>query len=240
VSYARVGGLAQDVPADFVERVRFLLGYIPKFIDDVETLVSTNQIFRDRTEGVGALTPEEAIAWGWTGPCLRATGVPYDVRKAHPYLGYETYDFDVPVATTGDTYARYLVRIEEMRQSLRIVEQAIDRLPRGPVMVADYDVALPPKAKVYTEMEALIRQFKLIFDGIQVPESNAYHFTEGANGELGYYIVADGGGSPYRIKVRPPCFAIFQAYPHMLEGHMVPDAVAILGSMNVIAGELDR
>jgi len=240
VSYVRVGGLSHDVPANFVERVRYLLDYIPRFLDDVDTLVTRNTIFRDRTEGIGVLSAEEAVAWGWTGPCLRACGVDYDVRKAHPYMGYEQYDFDIPIATTGDTYARYLVRMEEMRQSLRIVEQAIANLPDGPVITDNHDVALPPKNRTYGEMESLIRHFKLIYEGIRVPAGDAYHCTEGANGELGYYIVSDGGGKPYRVKVRPPCFAIFQAYPHMLEHLMVADAIAILGSLNIIAGELDR
>jgi NADH-quinone oxidoreductase subunit C/D len=240
VSYVRIGGLAHDVPHDFEERVRYLLDYIPKFIDDVEKLVTSNRIFRDRVEGVGAISAADAVDWGWTGPVLRACGVPYDVRKAAPYRGYENYDFEVPIATTGDSYARYLVRMEEMRQSLRIVRQAIDNLPDGPVITDNHHVALPPKQKVFTEMESLIWHFKLIYEGIKVPAGDAYSFTEGANGELGYYIVSDGTGKPYRVKVRPPCFAIFQAYPHMLEGHMVPDAIAILGSLNIIAGELDR
>ncbi len=240
VSYSRIGGLAHDVPADFSDRVRALLAHIPKFIDDVEKLITTNRIFRDRTEAVGAVSAEEAIAWGWTGPCLRACGVPYDVRKAFPYYTYGQYDFEVPVATTGDTYARYLVRMEEMRQSLRIVEQALASLPDGPVITDNHHVALPPKEKVFTEMESLIWHFKLIYEGIKVPAGDAYSFTEGANGELGYYIVSDGGGQPYRIKVRPPCFAIYQAFPHLLEGHMVPDAIAIQSSLNIIAGELDR
>ncbi len=240
VSYARIGGLAHDAPADFEERVRHLLGHIPKFIDDVDRLVSRNRIFRKRTEGVGALSAEEALAWGWTGPCLRACGVPFDLRRVRPYLGYEDYEFDIPVATTGDCYARYLVRLEEMRQSLRIIEQAIENLPDGPIITDNHHAALPPKPKVYTEMESLIWHFKLIYDGIKVPSGAEYHSTEGANGELGYYLVSDGSGRPYRIKVRPPCFAIFQAYPHMLEGHLVADAIAILSSLNVIAGELDR
>jgi NADH:ubiquinone oxidoreductase subunit D len=240
VSYARIGGLAHDVPADFVDRVRFLLGHIPKFINDVEALITTNKIFRDRTEDVGRISAEEAIAWGWTGPCLRASGVAYDVRKAFPYHGYEQYDFDVPVATTGDSYARYLVRIEEMRQSLRIVRQALDSLPEGPVITDNHYVALPPKEKVFTEMESLIWHFKLIYDGIKVPAGDAYSCVEGGNGELGYYLVSDGSGKPYRVKVRPPCFAIYQAFPHMLEGHLVPDAIAIQSSLNIIAGELDR
>ena len=240
VSYARIGGLAADVPDDFEEQVRYLLGHIPKFIDDVDKLVTTNRIFRGRTEGIGALTAEEALAWGWTGPCLRACGVPYDLRRARPYMGYQNYEFDIPVASTGDSYARYLVRLEEMRQSLRIIEQAIDHLPDGPIITDNHHVALPPKSKVYSEMESLIWHFKLIYEGIKVPAGASYSATEGANGELGYYLVSDGTGKPYRIKVRPPCFAVFQAYPHMLEGHLVPDAIAILSSLNIIAGELDR
>jgi NADH-quinone oxidoreductase subunit C/D len=240
VSYARIGGLAHDVPEDFEEQVRYLLGRIPKFINDVDKLVTTNRIFRGRTEGVGALSAEEALGWGWTGPCLRACGVPYDLRRARPYMGYENYEFDIPIASTGDSYARYLVRLEEMRQSLRIIEQAIDNLPDGPVITDNHHAALPPKPKVYSEMESLIWHFKLIYDGIKVPAGASYSATEGANGELGYYLVSDGTGKPYRIKVRPPCFAVFQAYPHMLEGHLVPDAIAILSSLNIIAGELDR
>jgi NADH-quinone oxidoreductase subunit C/D len=240
VSYARIGGLAHEVPADFEDQVRYLLGYIPKFIDDVDKLVTTNRIFRGRTEGVGALSAEEALAWGWTGPCLRACGVPYDLRRARPYLGYENYEFDIPVASTGDSYARYLVRMEEMRQSLRIIKQAIDNLPDGPVITDNHHAALPPKSKVYSEMESLIWHFKLIYDGVKVPAGSSYSATEGANGELGYYLISDGTGKPYRIKVRPPCFAIFQAYSHMLEGCLVADAIAILSSLNIIAGELDR
>ncbi len=240
VSYARVGGLSHDVPDDFEAQARKLLEDIPAFLDDVDKLVSRNMIFRKRTEGVGVISAEDAVAWGWTGPCLRASGVAYDVRKAFPYMGYENYEFEVPVATTGDCYARYAVRMEEMRQSLSIIRQALDSLPGGPVITDNHHVALPPKAKVYSEMESLIWHFKLVFDGIKVPAGTTYGFTEGANGELGYYIVADGGGAPYRVKVRPPCFAIFQAYPHMLEGLMVADSIAILGSLNIIAGELDR
>jgi NADH-quinone oxidoreductase subunit C/D len=240
VSYARIGGLVNDVPDDFVERVRRLLRTIPKFIDDVDRLVTSNRIFRDRTEGIGVMAAEEAVAWGWTGPCLRASGVPFDLRREQPYLGYDQYEFDIPIATAGDCYARYLVRLEEMRQSLRIIRQAIERLPGGPVITDNHHVALPPKSKVYSEMESLIWHFKLIYEGIKVPPGAMYTATEGSNGELGFYIVADGSGHPYRIKVRPPCFAIFQAYPHILEGHLVSDAIAILGSLNIIAGELDR
>ncbi len=240
MSYVRIGGLSHDVPHDFADSVRYLLKRIPTLIGDMETLITENRIFRDRTEGIGRLSAEDAVDWGWTGPCLRACGVAYDVRKAYPYLGYETYDFKVPVSHAGDTYGRYLVRVEEIKQSLALVEQALGRLEPGPVIVDDHNVALPSKEKVYTEMESLIWHFKLIMEGMKVPAGDGYGFTEGANGELGYYIVSDGGGKPYRIKVRPPCFAIFQAYPHMLEGNTISDAVAMLGSFNVIAGELDR
>ncbi|MBZ5587857.1 MAG: NADH-quinone oxidoreductase subunit D [Acidobacteriia bacterium] len=240
MSYVRIGGLSHDLPEDFVESVRFLLKRIPKLVDEMETLITQNRIFRDRTEGIGKISADDAVDWGWTGPCLRATGVAYDVRKAYPYLGYETYDFKVPIAHAGDTYARYLVRVEEMRQSLSIVEQALARLEPGPIITDNHNVALPPKEEVYTEMESLIWHFKLIMEGMKVPAGDAYGFTEAANGELGYYIVSDGGGKPYRIKVRPPCFAIFQAFPHILEGHMVSDTVAFMSSLNVIAGELDR
>ena len=240
MSYVRVGGVSHDVPHDFGEGVRFLLQRVPRLVADMERLITENRIFRQRTEGVGKLSAEEAIDWGWTGPCLRACGVPFDVRKSYPYMGYDQLDFKVPIAHGGDTFARYLVRVEEIKQSLRIVEQALDGMPPGPIIIDDHNVALPAKEKVYTEMESLIWHFKLVMEGMKVPAGEAYGFTEGANGELGYYIVSDGSGKPYRIKVRPPCFAIFQAYPHMLKGHMIPDAVAILGSLNVIAGELDR
>ena len=240
VSYVRIGGLANDTPAGFEDAVRYLLKRIPPLMADMEKLITQNLIFRQRTEGIGAMSPEDALDWGWTGPCLRACGVPYDVRKAQPYLGYEEYDFKVPVAHTGDTYARFLVRVEEVRQSLAIVEQALARLEPGPVITDNHLVALPAKEKVYTEMESLIWHFKWVMEGMKVPPGQVYGCTEGANGELGYYIISDGGGKPYRIKVRPPCFAIFQAYPHMLKGHMVADSVAILASLNVIAGELDR
>lgn len=240
ISYVRVGGLANDVPADFVDAVRWLLKRIPPLMNDMEKLITRNRIFRDRTEGVGTISAAEALDWGWTGPCLRASGVAYDVRKAHPYLGYETFDFKVPIATTGDTFARYIVRVEEVRQSLAIIEQALERLQPGSIICDNHQVALPPKELVYTEMEALIWHFKLVMEGARIRAGEVYGFTEGANGELGYYIISDGGGKPYRVRVRPPCFAIFQAYPHMLEGHLVADSVAILGGLNIIAGELDR
>ncbi|MBV9188362.1 MAG: NADH-quinone oxidoreductase subunit D, partial [Acidobacteria bacterium] len=240
-SYLRVGGLAVDVPHDFLEDSQRIVKMLPKFIDDVEKLVMNNRIFRDRAMGVGAITQQDAIAFGFTGPCLRATGVPFDVRKASPYLGYETYDWDVPVAEGGDTYARFLVRFEEMRQSLRILQQAIDRgLPDGPVMVDSPYVALPPKEKVYNEMESLIYHFKLIMHGIQPPVGETYFQVEGGNGELGFYVVSDGTKNPYRVRCRPPCFQIYSAFGEMITGQTIADAVAALGSLNIIAGELDH
>jgi NADH-quinone oxidoreductase subunit C/D len=240
-SYTRIGGLAVDAPSDFLANAQRLVDKLPKYIDDVDKLVTRNRIFLDRVVGVAPITAADAINFGFTGPCLRACGVPYDVRKSQPYGGYETYDFDVPIAEAGDTNARYLVRMEEMRQSLRIIQQGIDRgLPSGPVIVNDPYVALPPKAKVYNEMESLIYHFKLIMHGIQPPVGEVYFRVEGANGELGFYLVSDGTKNPYRVRVRPPCFPIFEAYSHMIIGQTISDAIAALGSLNIIAGELDH
>lgn len=240
-TYTRIGGLAVDVPPNFLENAQTLVNKMPRYIEDVEKLIMTNRIFRERVDGVAPISKEDAINFGFTGPCLRACGVPYDVRKANPYIGYETYDWDVPVAEGGDTYARFLVRFEEMRQSLRILQQAIDRgLPSGPVMVDNPYVALPPKEKVYNEMESLIYHFKLIMHGIQPPVGETYFQVEGGNGELGFYVVSDGTKNPYRVRVRPPCFPIFEAYAQMITGQTIPDAIAALGSLNIIAGELDH
>jgi NADH-quinone oxidoreductase subunit C/D len=240
-TYTRIGGLAVDVPPNFLQNAQTLVNKMPRYIEDVEKLIMTNRIFRERVDGVAPISREDAINFGFTGPCLRACGVPYDVRKANPYIGYETYDWDVPVAEGGDTYARFLVRFEEMRQSLRILQQAINRgLPSGPVMVDNPYVALPPKEKVYNEMESLIYHFKLIMHGIQPPVGETYFQVEGGNGELGFYVVSDGTKNPYRVRVRPPCFPIFEAYPYMITGQTIPDAIAALGSLNIIAGELDH
>ena len=240
-TYTRVGGLAVDVPDNFLANAQRLVNSLPRFIDDVEKLVARNKIFLDRVVGVTPISTEDAINFGFTGPCLRACGIPFDVRKTNPYLGYETYDWDVPIAEGGDTYARYLVRMEEMRQSLKILQQAINRgLPPGPVMVDNPYVSLPPKAKVYNEMESLIYHFKLIMHGIQPPVGETYFQVEGGNGELGFYIVSDGTKNPYRVRCRPPCFPIFEAYAKMITGQTIPDAIAGLGSLNIIAGELDH
>jgi NADH-quinone oxidoreductase subunit C/D len=241
VSYVRVGGLAVDVPDDFVSRCRGLLDSIPALIDDVEKLVTNNRIIRNRLSGTGVVTKEQAIAWGMTGPMLRASGVPYDVRRAHPYDFYDKFDWDIPISQDGDNFARYLVRIEEMRQSLTIIRQALDIFPaKGPINSDDWRVVLPPKDAVYHDMESLIYHFKLTMEGIRVPPGERYEWIEGGNGELGFYAVSDGRGGPYRLKVRPPCFPSMAAFEHIVVGGTVSDAIATLGTLNVIAGELDR
>jgi NADH:ubiquinone oxidoreductase subunit D len=237
----RVGGLAIDVPEDFVPRCRALLESIPKFLDDVDRLVTNNRIVRNRFQGTGVVTKEQAIAWGLTGPMLRASGVPYDVRRAHPYDFYDRFDWDVPVASDGDNFSRYLVRMEEMRQSLKIIRQALEVFPeKGPVNSDDWHVVLPPKDAVYHDMESLIYHFKLIMEGIRVPKGERYERVEGANGELGFYAISEGGGGPYRLKVRPPCFPNMAAFEKIIIGATISDAVATLGTLNIIAGELDR
>ena len=240
-AYARIGGMGWDVYEGFEQAVEQNLVKLDTAIGEVVGLVARNRIFLDRTVDVGVVSTAQALDWGWTGPCLRATGMPYDVRKSAPYGGYETYDFEVPVGTVGDTRDRIMCRIEEMNQSASIIRQALARgLPGGPILTDDPRVALPPKEQVYGSIEGVMNQFKLIMEGVHVPEGEAYGFGEGANGELGFYCVSDGGGRPYRIKVRPPCFPIFSSYDKIIRGLMIPDAVAILGSINIIAGELDR
>ncbi|MCZ7651083.1 MAG: NADH dehydrogenase (quinone) subunit D [Thermoanaerobaculia bacterium] len=241
VSACRIGGLLADLPPDFEARCRKLLEIIPPFIEDVEKLIDKNRIFMDRAVGIGAITGEEAVNWGWTGPCLRASGVGYDVRKAHPYDLYDTVEWEVPVLNGGDVYDRYRLRMLEIRQSMAIIRQLLDRgMPEGPYVVDDPHVALPPKDACYNQMESMIYHFKLIMDGIQVPAGECYVPTEGANGELGFYIVSDGSGHPYRVKVRPPCFPIFSTFSRLMQGHTVSDVIATLGGLNIIAGELDR
>ncbi|HSM12522.1 MAG TPA: NADH-quinone oxidoreductase subunit D [Thermoanaerobaculia bacterium] len=241
VSACRIGGLLADLPPDFVDHSKRLLEMIPPLIDDIETLLDKNRIFLDRTVGVAAITGEEAVNWSFTGPCLRASGVGYDVRKAHPYDLYDTVDWEVPVLQGGDVFDRYRVRMLEIRQSLSIIRQLLERgMPEGPYVVDDPHVALPSKEACYNQMESMIYHFKLIMDGIQVPPGERYGMVEGANGELGFYCISDGSGKPYRIKVRPPCFPIFSAFPTMIQGRAVSDAIATLGGLNVIAGELER
>ena len=239
-NYARIGGLSHDLYPGFEEEVRDKLRMLEESVSDVVKLAARNRIFLDRTVGVGAFTAEQALSYGYTGPCLRACGVEYDARKLHPYGGYEDYDFDIPTGDDGDTHARIMVRLAEMIQSKRIIEQALQKMPEGPVNVDDPRIILPPKEQVYSSIEGVMNQFKLVSEGHQVPAGRAYGFGEGANGELGFYCVSDGSGRPFRIKVRPPCFSLFGGFAELAQGGMISDAIAALGSMNIIAGELDR
>jgi NADH:ubiquinone oxidoreductase subunit D len=239
-SYTRVGGLYKDLPDGWVEWAKKVVRNLPRTLDDVDGLLTNNRIWIDRCKGVAPISAEDALEYGFTGPCLRAAGVNYDVRKAHPYYDYDKFNFDVVLGSVGDTYDRYLVRMGEMRQSLRILEQALNDLPDGPVNVNDWTVTLPPKDQVYNSIEGLMAHFKLIMHGIRPPKGEVYSAIESANGELGFYVISDEQGRPYRVRCRPPCFAIYQAFPEMCMGQTVSDAVAALGSVNIVAGELDR
>jgi NADH-quinone oxidoreductase subunit C/D len=239
-NYARIGGLSHDLYPGFADEIRSKLRDLVAATDDVMKLVARNRIFLDRMVGVGAISQADALSFGFTGPCLRATGLAWDLRKLAPYSGYEQYDFEIPTGTAGDSHDRVMVRMAEIVQSRSIVLQALDRLPGGPVNLDDRAITLPPKRNVYGSIEGVMNQFKLVYEGIQVPAGEAYGFGEGANGELGFFAVSDGSGRPYRLKVRPPCFPIFSAYSFLIEGAMIPDAIATLGSLNIIAGELDR
>jgi len=242
-SYTRIGGLFRDVPPDFAEMVKaFLKNFVP-FLGEMEEMTVGNRIFEDRLRGTGKISGEDAMSWGWTGPILRASGVAYDVRKARPYSGYERYDFQVPTQTDGDSWARFIQRIDEMRQSAGIIEQALEDLPDGPVNIENKKVVLPDKTEVFDNIESLIHHFKLIMfgHGAATPRgADVYSATEAPNGELGFYIVSDGDMIPYRIRVRPPSLYNFAVFPRLVQGAMVSDAVAVLSSLNIIAGELDR
>jgi NADH-quinone oxidoreductase subunit D len=239
-SFMRIGGMKFDVTEGFKDEVLALLPKIEVTIKDVESLLVKNRIFIDRTVDVGCLTPEQALSYGWTGPCLRSTGVDYDVRKAEPYLAYGDVEFDVPVGTNGDNYDRFQIRCEEMRQSMRIIRQAFDMLPDGPVMLDLPDVNLPGKDDVYTSIEGTIRHFMIVIKGGEVPAGEVYSSTEAANGELGFYLVSTGGGSPYKCRVRAPCFANTAALSEMIDGGFIADVVPTFGSINMIGGECDR
>lgn len=240
VSMTRVGGMANEPPANWFKDILQFCKEMKKGIQEIDTLLTKNKIWVDRNQGVGIIDTEEAISWGYTGPCLRSTGLNLDLRKAEPYYGYDSLDFEIPVGTTGDAYDRYLVRVEEMRQSVRILEQVCNNVPPGDHTLRDKDLVLPEKKDVYGNIEGLMNHFMLIINGCRPPQGEVYSATEAANGELGFYLVSDGGPNPYRLKVRPPCFPIYQSYPHKIRGSLVADAVTLLGSMNIIAGELDR
>jgi NADH-quinone oxidoreductase subunit D len=240
-SYLRIGGLREDLPSGFHEAVKAFLDKFPAKLNEYEDLLTKNQIWLKRTRGVGIVSKEDTISYGLVGPMARAAGVAYDVRKVFPYLGYETYDFDVPIAPTGDVYDRYLVRVEEMRQSTRIAQQALARItPKGVYDIQDYRIVPPPKDKVYSEMEGLIQHFLIYSQGFTVPPGEAYVPVEGPRGEHGFTIVSDGTNRPYRVKLRAPSFYACQALPKMIIGGLIADVIAVIGSTDVVMGDVDR
>lgn len=239
-SYTRVGGQVRDLPSGFVEAVRTFLNELEPVIDEVDKLLTRNAIFMARTQGLGIITKEDAIAWGISGPNLRGSGVEHDLRKANPYLGYEKYDFDIPIGTTGDCFDRYLVRMEEMRQSIRILRQVLDTLPGGPINVSEAKGLLPAKEKVLMKMEELIHHFIIATQGIDAPAGEVYFGAENPKGELGFYIHSKGGGVPYRLKIRSPSFINLSILPKMLPGHLLSDIPSVLGSLDFVMGECDR
>jgi NADH-quinone oxidoreductase subunit D len=240
-SYIRVGGLREDLPAGFHEAVRDILDRLPAQIDKCEGLLTKNEIFVRRTRGIGVLSRADALALGLVGPIARGSGVPYDVRKAFPYCGYETFEFDVPIGAAGDVFDRYMVRVDEMRQSIRICRQALDRIsPAGPHAASDPRVVPPPKDRVYTEMEALIQHFLIFSQGFTVPAGEAYVPVEGPRGEHGCHVISDGGNRPARVKMRSPSLLACQAIETMAKGGLLADVVAVIGSSDVIMGDVDR
>ena len=240
-SYIRIGGLREDLPRGFHDTVNAFLERFPGKLDEYEGLLTKNDIYRRRTEGVGRVTKEDALAWGLLGPIARASGSDYDVRRFFPYLTYDSYDFKVPTATEGDVYARYRVRIQEMRESIKICKQAVTRItPTGVWACDDRRVVPPPKDKVYTEMEALIQHFLIYSQGFTVPAGDAYVPIEGPRGEHGVYVVSDGGNRPWRVKMRAPSFMAIQALPTLIQGGLIADVVAVIGSNDVVMGDCDR
>jgi len=239
-SYIRIGGLLRDVPPEFIPKVKtFCAGFI-KLMKDYEGLLTKNKIWQLRTKGVGYISAEDAVNLSLSGPSLRGSGVAYDLRKAEPYSGYERFDFEVPVQTEGDVYARYLVRLEEMRQSNRILEQAVAKLPGGPVNAPVSQVVPPEKERVTSDIESLINQFHIMVQGFAVPAGEVYSAVESPRGELGYYVCSDGSGKPYRIKVRTPSFVNLQSLVPMIDGRLMADIVSVLGSIDIILGDVDK
>jgi NADH-quinone oxidoreductase subunit D len=240
-SYMRIGGLREDLPRGFHQAVRAFLDAFPAKLDDYEDLLTKNEIYVERTRGVGVISKDEALAYSLVGPIARAAGVDYDVRKYFPYLGYETYDFAVPTRTEGDVYSRYLVRVAEMRESLKICRQALDRItPTGPFALDDPRITPPPKDRVYTEMEALIQHFLIYSQGFTVPVGEVYTPVEGPRGEHGFYVVSDGTNRPWRIKSRAPSLLACQALERMIVGGLIADVIAVIGSIDVVMGDVDR
>jgi NADH-quinone oxidoreductase subunit D len=239
-SWFRIGGLAIDVPKGFLDTIDDFIGRFPDRLNDMRAIVEKNVIIVDRLVGIGKIGQQEAIDWGLTGPPLRATGIAYDVRRAHPYCDYETYDFDVPTQTGGDCYARFVVRLEEMVQSLRIIKQARERFPGGPVVIDDRKIVPPPKTEIQHSMEALIHHFKLVSSGFNVPEGHIYQAVEGPRGEMGMYVTSAGGNKPWRVRFRPSSFYHTQALKRLAPGNLIADVVAIIGSLDPVFGDVDR
>ncbi len=239
-SWFRIGGVALDVPVGFLEKIDDFVNRFPERLSDMRTIVEKNIIIVDRLKGVGTITPQEAVDWGFSGPPLRATGIAYDVRRANPYCDYETYDFDIPTQTGGDCYARFVVRLDEMHQAWRIIKQARDRFPGGPVVIDDRKIVPPPKTEIQHSMEALIHHFKLVSSGFNVPEGHVYQPVESPRGEMGMYITSAGGNKPWRVRWRPPSFYHTQALKRLAPGNLIADVVAIIGSMDPVFGDVDR
>jgi NADH-quinone oxidoreductase subunit D len=239
-AYFRPGGVHQDLPDDLLRDIKNWAQKFPDFINDLETLLTENRIFKQRTVDIGVISYDDALSLGITGPCLRGSGVAWDLRKTQPYDAYDEMDFDIPIGKTGDCYARYLVRVEEMRQSLRIIEQAIDGMPAGPVMAQNNKIIPPSRGEMKQSMEALIHHFKLYTEGFHVPEGESYTAVEAPKGEFGVFLVSDGTNKPYRCKIRAPGFYFMGAVDHLSRGHMLADSVAIIGSLDIVFGEIDR
>ncbi len=240
-NYVRVGGVVADLPEGFLARLDDLIAKFPGRMRELRGLLQANPIFQDRTIDIGVLSPEDAVRWNVTGPALRASGIAYDVRKAYPYCGYDKYEFDVPTRTEGDAYARFLVRLDEMEESMRIIRQVRKELETpGPVMIADPKIGFPPKEMIALSMEALIHHFKLVSEGFRVPPGDVYQAVESPRGELGFYIVSDGGNRPYRVRTRPPSMYNLQALKHIAPGNLIADLVVMIGSLDPVFGEVDR
>jgi NADH-quinone oxidoreductase subunit D len=239
-NYFRPGGVAKDLPEGLTDRIAAWMETFPAWLADLEGLLTDNRIWRQRTVDIGTFTAEQALAWGFSGPCLRASGVPWDLRRAQPYDKYAEVDFDIPVGRNGDCFDRYLLRIWEMRESVRIVQQCIEKMRPGPIKMADHKISPPPRAEMKRSMEALIHHFKLYTEGYHVPAGATYTVVETPKGEFGVYLVADGTNRPYRCKIRATGFAHLQALDTMARRHMLADAVAIIGSLDLVFGEVDR
>jgi len=239
-TYMRIGGVSKDLPDGITEKIKEFVQAFPDHIKEYETLLTKNVIWVKRTKGVGIISKEDAINWGMTGPSLRGSGVKYDVRKAFPYSSYDEFDFEIPIGSVGDVYDRYIVRLREMEWSNAIVEQALERLPKGSFIANDPRITLPTKDDVMRDIASLIRQFKIVSEGFQPPKGEVYVSVEASKGELGYYLVSDGSNRPLRMRIRPPSFLNLSALPKMIEGSLIADVISAIGSIDIVLGEIDR